>query len=226
MLILARSLNAIIRENGVKRMFKNRKIFLVLVIILFVIFAIMMIRGNKIRKNKEIENDYIVSDVENIEEIMSNERKIRKDLLNVFNSVEADYKAGKAKYDGYERSAFYNEQRINEKLENESIEFANLNEIVSGELYDTKGRKIENYTDINLNGKRVEIVSLIETGKSYIVRVHDLYSPGTRNYYYLIEITEDGVKDLEWICFTEGETDSDNLMENEGGDIYEQDEVN
>ena len=168
------------------------------------------------RNKRELENS-IVPDVENMDEILKSENEIRMELLEAFDKVEADYRTGKVAYDGYTRSAFYNEQRINMEFTIGEIEFVSLNEISSGELYDSKGRKLESYQDIDLGGEKLAEDGLMETGKSYMIRVRDNSGLETRNLYYLVKIANDGVGELRWICFTKNEQIPKDLLED--GDI-------
>ena len=46
---------------------------------------------------------------------------------------------------------------------------------------------------------------LIETGNSYVVRVQSYDTIGSQNFYYLVKITDNGVGEIKWICFTENE---------------------
>ena len=59
---------------------------------------------------------------------------------------------------------------------------------------------------------------LIETGNSYVVRVQSYSSIGSQNFYYLVKITDNGVGDIKWICFTENEDiRNDDELFNEDG---------
>ena len=93
------------------------------------------------------------------------------------------------------------------------MEFVELNQINSGDIYDSKGRKLESSED---QGQVVH--GLIETGTSYVVRVQYYSSIGSQNFYYLVKITDNGVGEMKWICFTENENiRNDDELFNEDG---------
>ena len=56
---------------------------------------------------------------------------------------------------------------------------------------------------------------LIEEGKYYVVRVRSYSGIGSLNYYYMIKVTNNGVGEMKWLCFTENESirDDEELFE-------------
>jgi len=172
------------------------------------------------RNKTNVSNNANISDNSTIGDILKVEKNVAADLKTAFDKLENDYQKGKASYSGYTRSAFYNEQRMEMAFEKGTVSYVKFDQIQNGDIYNTKGEKLKSYKDIDLAGEIVADDSLMETGKSYIIKVEHYFDSNGQNFYYLAKVSDSGISELRWICYTENEETAEEILRDSfDGDI-------
>jgi hypothetical protein len=190
-------------------MLENKKKIIIIAVVIIIVIIALVAKNNK---TEEVETGFNINS-----EVLEYEAVESEQIKNAFAEVEEVYESAVTSYSGYTRGDFYNETRLNEKMNYGQVSFVYEIEIPTDRLYDTSGNKLETLPSFKVNDKEVEISSsdFIEDEEYYLLRCT---SNSSYTYYYIIKISSTGELSLTWYCYTENESLTDTLTTNQDND--------